>query len=124
MGMHSSHRFAGGCLVKADPPEWFAKATAKDGSWRTLLLRAGATAIEDFGYDSGADSLEIYEGPEGDYCILFRDSNKCAAEIFIDNMADYLLFRAKYVAPLATLIMESERHFDWQKGRRKLRAAS
>jgi hypothetical protein len=123
--LHSTHRFVDGRLVKVDPPEWFARATAADdGDWNTLLTKAGATAIDDFGGDGGADSIEIYEGPDGDYFIGFWDCNKCIAEVFIDNVADYLHFRATYIAPLANLIMESARHYEWEQEKRKVRRAS
>jgi hypothetical protein len=67
------------------------------------LTKAGATAVEDFGGDSGADSIEIYEGPAGDYAIVFRDCNKCIAKVFIDNIPNYLTFRASVIAPQAVL---------------------
>src|SRR6266446_1882725 len=116
-GLHSDYRFADGRWIKADPPEWFAKAIPQHDDWRSLLVRAGAIAVEDFGFDSGGDSIEIYEGPAGDYAVLFRDCNKCIARVFIDNIPDYLTFRASVIASQAVLIMESERHCDWQKGR-------
>jgi hypothetical protein len=120
---NDNYRFTDGHLVKADPPDWFARAISKDGGWDRLLSKAGATAVEDFGADGGGDSIEIYEGPAGDYAIVFRDCNKCIAKVFIDDVADYLRFRATYIAPLATLIMESEKHFEWEN-RKRLKAAS
>ncbi|MBX9828751.1 MAG: hypothetical protein K2Y27_27665 [Xanthobacteraceae bacterium] len=112
--LHRSFRFADGRLVKCEPPDWFARATAADVSWNVLLKQAGATAIEDFG--EHGDTLDIHEGRDGDCFIGYWDSNKCIANIFIDNIADYLLFRATYIAPLARLTMESDRHYEWQKG--------
>jgi len=88
MPLHKTHRFFDGRLVKAEPPEWFKKAIATDDSSQSEQLRkAGATAVDEFG--DGGDTLEIWEGPDGDYYIDYWDSNKCVAEIFIDNIADY-----------------------------------
>jgi len=125
-GLHSDYRFSEGRWIKAEAPDWFAKALAKDGDWHALLTRAGATAVDNIGGDSGGDSIEIYEGPAGDYAIIFRDWSKCIARVFIDNIADYLTFRSKVIASQAVLIMEAERHFHWQKekGRGVFKVAS
>jgi hypothetical protein len=120
--MTACYHFLDGHLVKSDAPEWFANATReKDGSWSRLLREAGAISVEDF--DDGGNSIEIYEAPDGTYFIGFWDANKCFAEVFIDNIADYLLFRARYIAPLASLIMETERHSEWEKRKRPRRVA-
>jgi hypothetical protein len=108
-------------MVKAEAPGWFASAVEDSDDWGKALRVAGAVGIDEF--DNGGESVEIYEGPECDYFIAYRDAAKCAAKIFIDNVADYLLFRAVYIAPLATLIMETERHQEWRKAKR-LRVAS
>lgn len=113
--LHRTHRFIEGHMVKADPPEWFAKAVAGSGDWPRSLGEAGASMMEDF--DGAGESLEIYEGPQGDYFIGYWDAAKCVAEIFIDNVADYMLFRATYIAPLAKLIMESDRYDEWRKAK-------
>lgn len=114
-GLHRTYHFTDGRLVKVKPPEWFAKATAVDGNWPSLLTAAGATFMEEF----GDGDLEIFEGPEGDYFVGIWDSNKCMAEVFIDNVADYLQFRVSYIAPLANLIMETERHYEWNKAKKR-----
>ncbi len=124
--LHSDYRFSNGCWIKAEAPNWFAGALAKDDDWRTLLTRAGAIAVDNIGGDSGGDAIEIYEGPAGDYAIIFRDCSKFIARVFIDNIADYLTFRSEVIAPQAVLIMEAERHFHWEreKGRGIFKAAS
>jgi hypothetical protein len=121
--LHSAYRFVDGRLVKMQPPEWFTKATVGADDWPRALSKAGAIGVDDFGGDTGGDSIEVYRGPAGDYFIGFWDCSECIAEVFVDNIADYLLFRATYVAPLAKLIMDSERHYEWQEGNRKIRAA-
>lgn len=122
-GLKSDYRFSDGRWIEAPAPEWFAIATAIDDSWQSSLTKAGATHVDEFGAETGGDSIEIYEGPAGDYAILFRDSAKCIARVFIDNVADYLTFRASVVAPQASLIMESERYYAWKDGKRLLRIA-
>ncbi len=119
--LHSTHRFSDGQLMKAEAPEWFLMATANSDDWAKSLSQAGAIAVEEF--ENGGESLDIHEAPDGSYLIQYRDAHKTVAEIFIDNVADYLLFRATYIVPLATLIMETERHDDWQKTKR-FKAAS
>ena len=118
--LHRIYRFVDGRMVRAEPPAWFSSATAESDDWLGSLGRAGATAVEDF--DNGGESLHIFEGPEGDYFIGYWDATKCVIEVFIDNIADYLQFRANYIAPLAQLVMEVERHEEWRKGK-KFRAA-
>jgi hypothetical protein len=100
-GLHSTFRFADGRLVKTVPPQWFVNATANSENWEERFTAAGATKIAEFG---SADGLEIYQAPDGSYFILYWELQNCIAEIFVDNIADYVLFRATYVAPLASLI--------------------
>jgi hypothetical protein len=116
-----SYGFVDGRLVPMKPPEWFAKAVLEEGSWNASLTKAGALALEDFG--DGGDTLDIYQGPSGDYFIGYWDCNECVAQIFIDNVPDYLMFRAKYIAPLASLIMESDRHHEWREAKKRKRAS-
>src|SRR5687768_13314396 len=109
--LHRTFRFANGHMLRAAPPGWFAGIAEGNEDWSKALRGAGATGIDEF--SNRGESLEIYAGPEGDFFIAYRDAAKCVAKIFINNVADYLLFRANYVAPLANLIMETERHNEW-----------
>ena len=115
-GKNRDFAFVEGRLVPTSPPAWFVKATSEESNWSTALTKAGARPLEDFG--DGGDNIEIYQGPEGDYYVGYWDPGECIAHIFIDNVADYLSFRAQYVAPLASLIMESDRHFVWQQAQK------
>lgn len=120
MTPQSNYRFRNSQLEKCSPPEWFTKLP-ENGSWPEMLTHAGATALEKFG--EGGDTIEIYEAPEGGYFIGYWDCNRCIANIFIDDVADYLLFRATYIAPLASLIMESEKHYQWEQANKVRRSA-
>ncbi len=95
----STLRFSESRLIKADRPDWYI-AIEEDGP---------DPSVENFGGDGDADSIEIYRGPDGDWFVQFFDRNGMGiAEVLVDN-ADYLQFRATYIAPLANLIMELER---------------
>lgn len=111
--MHRTYQFTNGRMVKSEQPEWFSKAIKNTDDWHVSLTKSGAVGLEDIG--DGAESIDIYEAPDGSYFIGYWDAAKCVAEIFIDNVPDYLVFRANYIAPLASLIMESERHYEWKK---------
>ena len=57
------------------------------------------------------------------FAIIFWDSAQCIARVFIDTVADYLVFKAQVIAPQAMLIMECDRQFDLEQQRAKPRAA-
>jgi hypothetical protein len=84
---------------------------------------SGASCVADYDGAGEGDQIEIYEGPDGDFVIFFWDCNRCFAEVFIDNVADYLTFKSTVIAPQAMLIMESERHEQWQEERKRRRAS-
>lgn len=113
--LHRAYRFVDGRLVQAESPEWFARAIAGSTDWPKSLREAGATVVESIG--DGGESLHIYEGPHGGYFVGYWGATKCFAEIFIDDIADYLQFRDDYIAPFAKLIMGSEQHSQWAKQR-------
>jgi hypothetical protein len=121
--LHTDYRFINGEWIRSEPPEWFANAISDDDDWGAQLSRAGATEVDEFG-GAGADTIAIYEGPAGDYAIVFWDAAKCIARVFIDNIPDYLTFKARVIAPQSMLIMESDREFERQRDRAKLRVAS
>jgi hypothetical protein len=114
---HKVLRFRDGKLVKATAPEWFVKAKSVDGSWDRILSDAGAIGYDDFG-DSG-DTIQVYKTPDNGYLVSFWDVNETLADVFIDDLVDYLTFRAQYIAPLAKLIMATDQHFAWQEDRKK-----
>jgi hypothetical protein len=121
MALHTDYFFANGGWTKSEAPQWFSNAVTRDGDWGEELSRAGATLLEEFG-GAGADTIAIYQGQAGDYAILFWDAAKCIARVFIDNVPDYMTFRASIIAPHAMLIMESERLFVLGRTRPELRA--
>ena len=118
----STYRFADGRWAKSEPPKWYA-AIEENGDFRTLMRNAGAICVEDFGGGGEGHLIEVYEGRDGDYAIFFHNSSQCIAEVFIDNVADYLTFKSTVIAPQAMLIMESERHEQWQEERKRRRAS-
>lgn len=118
----SRYRFAEGRWVKSEPPQWYARAE-KNGSWPSMITSVGAVFVADYSGDGEGDQIEIFQGPDGDYAIFFWDCNQCFAEVFIDNVADYLTFKSTVIAPQAVLIMESERHEQWQEERKRRRAS-
>jgi hypothetical protein len=117
------YRFAKGEMEKCNPPEWFAKTAAKDNDWTDLLKQADAVLVDDFGGDSGGESLQVYRRGAEEYVVVFRDPNQVIMTAFIDDVADYVFCRATYIAPLASLIMEEERQYEWEKNRKMKRAS-
>jgi hypothetical protein len=63
--------------------------------------------------------MQIYKTPDNGYLVCFWDVHEALADVFIDDLADYLTFRAQYIAPLAQLIMATEQHLAWQEDRKK-----
>jgi hypothetical protein len=113
-----SYRFAGGKISRIDPPEWFVKLP-DTGDWLSMLSSAGATLLDDFGGDDGADTMSIYEAPRGGYYVEYWNPSECIAQFFIDDAADYVLFRATVVAPLVRLIMDAQRYHEEQAAKPK-----
>jgi hypothetical protein len=104
-GLYSTYRFADGRLVKSSPPPWFAIATTNSENWEERFTAAGATKVDEF--IGGSHAIETYQASDGSYFTLYWELQNCIADIFVDNIADYLLFRATYVAPLVSLIRAS-----------------
>ena len=116
-----TYRFTNGTMLEVEPPSWFVKATAEDSDWSAELQRAGVNEVDKF--ENGGEFILIFRAPNGEYFIGYWDAAECVAEIFISSAVDYLLFRATYIAPIASLIMETERHDEWRK-RNRFKAAS
>jgi hypothetical protein len=114
-----SLRFKNGKLTKARAPQWFVKATVEDDDFEKLLTAAGASTHD--GYGDGGDSLQIFRTPNDGYLVMFHDVHELNSYVFIDDVPDYLLFKAQYIAPLAQLIMASEQHFVWEEECKKKR---
>jgi hypothetical protein len=115
-----SLKFKNGKLTKAALPQWYGKAMAVDGDFDKLLSQAGASGLDEYG--GGGDTLQIYRTPNDGYLVIFRDTNEIISLVFIDNVADYLMFKAQYIAPLAQLIMAADQHWVWEQDRKKKRA--
>ncbi|MGJ5207743.1 hypothetical protein [Bradyrhizobium sp. HKCCYLR20261] len=112
-----SLRFADGKLLEVDLPQWFRKATEEDGEFDDLLSRAGASRLDDYG--DKTDTIKIYRTPQDTgYLVIFWDTFEIISLVFIGNVADYMTFRAQYIAPLAQLIMATDQHLAWQEERR------
>jgi hypothetical protein len=103
--------------VKATAPAWFVKAKSLDGSWDRILSDAGASGYDDFG--EHGDTIQVYKTPDNEYLVSFWDVNEALADVFIDDLSDYLTFRVQYIAPLAQLIMATDQHLAWQEDRKK-----
>jgi hypothetical protein len=113
-----SLKFKNGKLAKTTAPQWYLNATKEDGSYDVLLSRAGATRSDEYG--EHGDTMQIYRAPnDAGYLVIFRDTFEIISVVFIDNVADYMLFKAQYIAPLAQLIMAADEHFEWEEDRRK-----
>src|SRR5947209_6212866 len=107
--LRTDYRFTKGEWLESEPPEWF--KVSDDEDWGVQLTRAGATGVDEFEGDSGS-AIAIYQGPAGDYAIIFWDAAKCIARVFISNVGDYLTFKSQVIAPQAMLIMECDRQFE------------
>jgi hypothetical protein len=112
-----SLKFKNGKLVKAPLPPWYRKALADDDDFAALLTRAGASNVDEYG--EGGDSIQMFRGPNNGYLVIFHDSFEMISLVFIDNVADFMTFKARYIAPLAQLIMASDKHWAWQEDRKK-----
>ncbi|NOJ41377.1 hypothetical protein [Bradyrhizobium australiense] len=108
------YRFQDGKLSKCDMPAWFLKATESDDAigWAETLSRAGCRQVESFG---DIDNLNLYRTPDDGFLIEYVDVEELVVSVLIYDRADYLTFRAQYIAPLASLIMESDRQDVWDK---------
>jgi hypothetical protein len=119
--VEKSLKFANGKLGKIIAPQWLKKATKEDGEFHSLLSGAGASGLDDYG--ENADTIQIYRTPkDAGYLVIFWDTNEIISLVFIDTAADYMLFKAQYIAPLAQLIMASDQHWAWQEDRKKKRS--
>src|SRR5580698_1784005 len=94
-----SLKFTKGKLVKSPLPQWYRKALAEDDELAALLTRAGASNIDEYG--DGGDSIQMFRGPYNSYLVIFHDSTEMISLVFIDNVADFMTFKAQYIAPLA-----------------------
>lgn len=112
-----SLKFKNGKLVKGPIPAWYRKALAEDDDFKALLTKAGASSVDEYG--DGADAIQMFRDPKNGYLIIFHDTFEMICLVFIDNVADFLTFKAQYIAPLAQLIMASDKHFEWQEERGK-----
>lgn len=108
------YKFEGGRLSKCDAPNWYRKAVDDDApvDWNENLSRAGARAVESFGE---VDALNVYRTPDDGFLVEYLDYEELVASVLINDRADYLTFRAIYLAPLASLIMQSDQHDNWRK---------
>jgi hypothetical protein len=109
-------RFKDGKLVPGTAPEWFNKAKSFEGNWDNSLTKAGAILYDDYG--EYGDTIQVYKTPDNGYFVSFWDVHKAMADVFVDDLADYLTFRAQYIAPLAQLIMAEDQHLVWQEDRK------
>ena len=119
--IEKSLKFENGKLTKVTAPRWYTEATKEDGVFDDLLSRAGVSALDSYG--ENADTITIYRTPkDAGYLVISWDTNEIISVVFIDTVADYMLFKAQYIAPLAQLIMASEQHWVWQEDRKKNRS--
>lgn len=96
------YRFENGRLTKCPPPSWYLKAMDEgEADWHQALSDAGARAIESFG---DTDTLSVFKTPTGGHLVEYIDVEELVASVLIDDAGDYLTFRAKFVAPLVSLI--------------------
>lgn len=112
------YEFKDGKLSKCSPPEWFRKALDCDDAvgWSELLSRAGCRATEGFGE---IDTLNVYRTPDEGFLVEYVDCEELVISVLIYDRAEYLTFRAQYIAPLASFIMRADRHDVWQKEQSK-----
>jgi hypothetical protein len=108
-------------MAAMSPPPWFVEMVEEADDWDAAIRSAGFSPTEEFG--EGGDNLAIYRNEKAEYLITYGDYNETIAYIFLANVAEYLECRAKLIAPLATLIMETDKHFEWQEARRRRRAS-
>ena len=95
-------RFESGRLFEAEPPAWWIRHLEgpDECDWDASIRRLGAQKVEEFGR---IETFAIWKTKEGRYFIDYMDVTESAAWIFIDRPADYITFRAIYLAPLVQL---------------------
>jgi hypothetical protein len=100
-------RFESGRLFEAEPPAWWIWHLEEpdDRDWDASIRKLGAQKLEEF---SGIETFTIWKTKAGRYFIDYTDVAESAAWIFIDRPADYITFRAFYLAPLVQLVRINE----------------
>jgi hypothetical protein len=112
--------FKGGKLTKTEPPQWYRDGVAKDDDFERMLSKVGATGLDEYG--EHGDTIKIYRALKNSYLAIFWDVSEIISLVVIEDLADYMLFKAQYIAPLGQLIMASDQHWVWQEERKKRRA--
>jgi hypothetical protein len=100
-------RFENGKLFEAEPPAWWVRhmEDTDETEWEASIRKSGAQKIEEIGQ---TESFTIWKTKEGGYFIDYMDAIESAAWIFIERPADYITFRATYLAPLVQLLRTNE----------------
>lgn len=110
-------RFKDGQLSRAEAPKWLADILTSDGDYREALSKAGASTEDPYGEDG--DTIHIFRMPDSGHLVIFWDTGEVICYVLIDSPADFLTFKAQYVAPLAQLIMQTDKFQEWDEERRK-----
>lgn len=113
------YRFEDGRLLKAEPPSWLKPATTADADEDALLQRAGAHGVETLG--DGGDTISIFRTPDKGFLITFWDIGEAICYVIVASPADFLAFKAHYIAPLAHLAMASDQFDAWRESQSKVR---
>jgi hypothetical protein len=97
---YNLYQFKDGKLSKCATPDWFRKAVDADDAVDRgeMLSRVGCRALESFGE---IDTLVVYRTPDDGFLIEYIDVEELVASVLIYDRADYLTFRARFVAPLS-----------------------
>ena len=112
-------RFESGKLLKAETPSWLKPALTADADEDALLQKAGAHGVETFG--DGGDTISIFRTPDKGFLITFWDIGEAICYVLVASPADFLAFKAQYVAPLSQLAIASDQFTAWQESQRKMR---
>lgn len=101
------YSFDGQALVRCETPEWLQKANSSTGEYHADLYSVGMHIMDDFGGDG--DKVTVYIG-NGCHYIEYWDVHERVAGFIIDDVANYLVFRARFMFPWVWLAREADRN--------------
>jgi len=110
--------FKNGQWTEATAPEWFARATDTDEAWTDAFKKL--THVDEFDF---GDSIDIYQGETGTYCVVFGDTFQVVPVVFIEAASDYIQFRAQVIAPSVHLMLSRIQLDEWERNRRLSRSS-
>lgn len=110
-------KFENGRLLSIDRPDWFAKMIApaleNESSDRECFLEAGYCVALEIDYEESEDELRIYRSDEDTanarVIVEVWERSTLISYILIEEVAAYLEFKAKFIAPWVSVMEAAAR---------------